>query len=440
MRLLWAALLISGFYSPPLSATQDQNYGLSATTSGRVGSVAAEPHNPFAALYNPALLAAQPESLFGFGTSATAARFSTFKGVRLDSARFRTTDGASRSGDYTPQGHSTALWAVGMTYPFSLRGLVDRRAGLGASLSGPFQSLRTFQSQTPYDFYSLRYGTSDTQFKGTFSAAVEIIPERFYVGAGLSLFISSSGNAETTIASENPTGRFALDVGLNTAAVAGAYYRADSFQWGLVYRQEIAPQFEQRFRGSIAVGEGDAMIQPLIFRSTLYFEPHTIETEIQSDLGPLVASLGVSYQLWSRYRPSYLVAETKDARAQTLTTQEPGLRLHDTWSPRASVEMPFWERQFFASLGYRYRPSPVGDYSGAGNVLDSNTHLFGVSLQNEFAVGGGSPLRVRWGIYGQYHVMETVRVHKASADYIGAPGYEFGGHAYAYGLSLQANL
>ncbi len=257
----------------------------------------------------------------------------------------------------------------GDRYPFSLQPLTERRAGFGIALSGPFNTLRSFRSSTPYAFTPLRYGTSDSQFKGTLSAAIEIVPRVLYFGAGLSLFITSSGNAETTLVTENPTGRFALDVGLNTAAVVGTFVKGDSWQAGVVYRQEVAPQLEQRFAGTVGLGDGDAVIQPLLFRSTLYFEPHTFDAEFQTDLGPLVASVGLSYQLWSRYRPSYLVAQTKNAKGNTLVTEEPGIPFHDTLSPRVSVEVPVWRRQILVGAGYRYRPSPVGDLSGPGNTL-----------------------------------------------------------------------
>ena len=136
-------------------ASQDQNFGLGGHSSGRVSAVTAEPDNPYAALYNPALIPAQSSGKFAFSTSVVGARHATFSQVLVDSAEYRTERGMKRRQDFRLPDHSATLWAAGFTLPFSLPVALGRRAGVGITVSGPYQKLRSFVSSTPYDFSSL---------------------------------------------------------------------------------------------------------------------------------------------------------------------------------------------------------------------------------------------------------------------------------------------
>lgn len=435
MRHLLAILVACG----AAYASQDQIYGLGGSSSGRVGGVTADPETPFAALYNPALLAAQPEARFGVSTSAAKSSYAPLRGVVIDSPAFRTDSGNPRTGDYQLPGTSLALWSVGLGYPFSLPRALGRRAGLGVVLSGPFGNLRTFRAATPYDFSALRYGTSDAQFKGTASAAVELVPRSLYFGAGVSFYITSAGTAEATVAANNPTGRLAIDVGLNSAAVGGLYASLGRTRASLVYRQEIAPRFQQEFMGRVQIGGSETLYQRFLFESTLYFEPHTVETEAQHDFGPVTGSVGLSYQLWTSYKPASLVATAPDAAGRARATELPALSLKNTVSPRLSLEAPFFEKRLVLALGYTYRPTPLTSVSGPGNLLDSDTHVLGVSFQHRVAASEWLPA-FGWGLFGQYHWLNRRGVEKSAPDYVGAPRYEFSGTAYTYGVSLQAEL
>jgi len=437
MRFL---LILLTTWSLFVKASQEQTYGLGGASSGRVSSVTAETENPFAALYNPALISAQASSLFAFTTGGIAARTGTLSSVLVDSPQYRTERGVSRTQDFRLPDQTAALWSAGLTLPFSLPPTFGRRAGFGLTLSGPYQRLRSFTSLTPYDFSLLRYGTSDTQFKGTLGLSVELWPRYLYIGGGMTLFLTSAGSADSTLVSENPTGRFALDIGFNTAAVAGLFARYEQTSVALVFRQEINPTFEQRFEGKVQIGGTDTLVQPFVMKTSLYYEPSTLELETQHDFGMVKTSLGVSYQMWDGYQPSYLVVSATDARGETRATQAPAFQLRSTLNPRASIEVPFFNRKLFLCAGYQYRPTPVGDLSGAANILDSNTHVAGLSISHRLKANAFLPVPLTWGVYGQYHWFVTRAIEKSSAQFIGAPRFNFSGSAYTYGFALQAEL
>ena len=433
-------LLLSFLLASTAGASQDQNYGLGGATSGRVSGVTAEADNPYAALYNPALIAAQDRPLFAFSTSVTGADYQPLHDVLVDSPTYRTRSAQTLRDDYQLPGTHEALWAVGFTNPIFLAPL-HRTAGLGVTLSGPYSKLRSFSASTPYDFYSLRYGGSDSQFKGTLAASLEVWPEHLYAGVGLSLFITSSGDADATLASPSPTGRLNVDIGLNTALVAGLFFKDGKTAVGLTYRQAINPQIEQKFKGVAQVGRGDGsgtIDLPFTFRTSLYYEPQVLEWEIQHQWSAFKASAGVSYQFWSQYQPPYLVVDALDANQQLQTTQLPAIALRNTWNPRVSLEYGFFEGRLAVSAGYQYRPTPAPDLSGGANFLDCNTHVVGLSVRHTIPAGSLLPWRTEWGLFGQYHRMVARTVEKAAADVIGSPRYDISGNAYAYGLSIQA--
>jgi len=425
-------------------ATQDQTYGLGGATTGRVSSVTADTENPFAALYNPGLLAAQKTPLFSFSTLAAGSSYSPFSQVLVDSAQYRTRDAKNRIDDFSLPGNSSTLWAVGFTYPFALPNYLSRRAGLGIVASGPFGKLRSFSSGTPYEFTDLRYGTSDEQFKVTTSLGVELIPEHLYLGTGLSFYITAAGAADADVVTSNPTGRLNLDVGMNSSLVGGLYGRANwlgyDHAWSLVYHQAARPTFDQSINGTVQVTPGASVAIPLMLHTALYFEPQTIESDWQVNFGVLIASLGVSYQRWSAFEPSFLTVQSPDARGQTRTTSLPTLSFSDTINPRASIDVPLLTNRWYASLGYQFRPSPLRDLSGPANLLDTDTHVVGIGVRYQIPNNQILPLPVTVAIFGQYHWMETRHIDKSDSSFIGAPGYDFSGNAYTYGLSLQADL
>jgi hypothetical protein len=441
---IYACLLIT--LASEVSATQDQTYGLGGVSTGRVSSVTADVENPFAALLNPALLGAQRNPLFEAASSAAEANYATFKNVLIDSPNYRTQSGVNTVSDFTPPGFNSILWSIGMTFPFVLpKPLGSRHMGFGTVLSGPFGQLRSFTSSTPYDFTLLRYGTSDSQFKGTSSLGIEILPDLLYAGAGLSLFITAAGAADAVLVTNNPTARLNLNVGLNTAAVAGLYANLPkmlgevSQHISLVYRQAVEPTFEEEFTGSVQVFSGSGTIDiPAAFQTSLYYEPNTFEIDWQGDFEFMTLSVGVSYQLWSAYQPAFLQVSAPNADQQASSTQLPGLSMRNTVNPRVSAEVPFFDRKAALAAGYQYRPTPVYDLSGAANLLDTNTHVVGVSARYRFGKSELVPFPVTTSLYGQYQFFETRTVVKSDPSYIGAPGYQFGGSAYTYGLSLQA--
>lgn len=427
-----------------LFASQEQNYGLGDITTGRANAVTAEKENAYAAHYNPALIAAQSETLLSFSTASTGASFSPLQNVVVDHPKYRTIDSRYRKEDFTLPNSQTMLWSLGFTYPFRLPSYINRGAGFGLVLSGPYGKFRSYRAGTPYDFYSLRYGACDNQTKIAAAFSTELWPGHFYLGVGLSIFTTSSGAADSTIVTKNPSMRMSFDVGLNVSGIAGLYFQRDRTHASLVYHQEINPSFTQKFEGKVQVTEeSQSLVVPFVARASLYYEPHSFEAEIQREFASFKASLGVAWQWWSRYQPSYIIVEATNSSGQTQTPEIPRIPFRNTINPKASLEIPLVHAHkggLLLSTGYAFRPSPVEDLGGSGNILDSNTHIVGLGLRYRQSSTAILPLPVTIGIYGQYHFLKARSVVKSDPDFVGAPGYEFTGGAYAFGASFRAEL
>jgi hypothetical protein len=417
---------------------QDQSYGLGSVTTGRVSGVTADTDHSFGALLNPALISATPKRQFTYSMSWVNSQIANPTNVLLDSARYRTRDGQERIGDVAMPAVRTALWAAGYSHPFALGFWPNHRAGFGLTISGPFDQFRRWVALSPYDFTPLRYGGSDTQFKGTVAGSLEIIPQHLFFGAGLSLFLTSSGVSEASLNTSNPTARMAMNVGFNTSTIFGLYSQFDAFSASLVYRQVVIPAFNQTFIGELDVGGVTVANQPAAIQTSLYYEPAIIELEAQKNFGGLVASAGLAFQQWVDYAPRYLALATPDASGRMRSTYPSITPMQNTLNPRASLEWRGWN-QWRISMGYQFRPTPVVDLSKESNLIDADTHVLGFNVSRYL----GNPLffdRLTVSLFGQAHLLNPRVIVKSSPDYVGAPGYTISGQAFTVGVSFTSDI
>ncbi len=395
----------------------------------------AEVENAHAALYNPALLAAGYRTLFSFSTAVNRSQVSPIKQVVIRDPK--TNQLSVR--DYELENVQTTVWTLGFNYPFLIPNVFSRMMGIGFALSGPYQKLRSLTSHAPDDFYSVRYGNSDSQFKATLGTALELWPDKLFFGAGLSLYLSGAGNADANLMPENPTGRMVLDVGLNSAWIFGLLGKFDSTTVALTYHEEINPMFVQSFEGLAPIG-GSTVSVPVTVKSSLYYEPKKIQFEIQQVFSGFKTSLGVDYQFWKDYLPPILITETTDASGNRVVTALPRQEFQNTLNPRASIEVPWFNDKLITSAGYQYRPTPVKYTGGTLNALDSDAHIVGISIEHRLEENILLPWPVKYGLYGQYHFIKDRKIEKDGATTTGAPYYTYSANSYTYGISLQAEL
>jgi 16S rRNA (adenine1518-N6/adenine1519-N6)-dimethyltransferase len=434
-KLLTSFLL---FFSLSLNALQDQTFGLGGSSSARVGSVAASKDNTFSSLYNPALLSQASQTQFQITSYYSSLFIDPIQNVLIDSEKFKTQEGLNTQGNANNLQANAFLWSLGFQMPFEL---FAQKAGFGFVLSGPFDRIRSFKSNSPYDFSLLRYGNAEQQFKGTMGLGLEIIPEMLSIGVSSSLFITGAGSAEADLISSNPVGRWNHDVGFNTTFNAGLFFQQNHFRAGLAFRQEISPRFDYDFTGKVEVLNGTRTLnQPFSLSTYLYFEPQIWDLDFEYDFEGYLFSVGTSFQRWSGYEPSFLMVSSVNSANEPISTKVSKVHLNDTLNPKVSISKPLYQEDYLFSVGYQFRPTPLGSQNSEFNFVDASTHAFGLGLTKKLYIVEfiASPLWV--SLFGQFHFLANSTVTKNDASYIGSPGYSVSGRGYSLGLSLQTKL
>ena len=421
-----------------LAAAAPSRWGGDPFAAATAANALRQTSSAFAAGNNPSLLAVESEPAFGIGVATTRFGWNGLGNVVVDSPAFRVEDGRLRRAEVTPPETLVTEMLVGIRVPIrsTVRWLPPM--GIGVAASGPLSTLRQFRASSPYDFAPLRYGTSDAQFKANVGVSAALTP-RFFLGAGLDVFVTAAGNAEVAVGGQEPVGRFAMDVGWNTAAVFGAFWNGDATTAGLTYRQRIAPRLRQEFVGAIALGGADVAALPLALEATLYGEPETFELEVGRRLGRFTFAAGLRWERWNGLSTSALAVRARLPEGKVRRTGSGDVRFRDTLSPAASVTFAASER-WNVSGGYRWSPSPMVDYSGPANVIDLGTHVVGLGVSQRLDSGAILPCPIRWSVAVQRHFAEAVSVTKTRADAVGAPGYRLSGGGFGVHAGLELAL
>jgi hypothetical protein len=398
------------------------------------GNALRQASSAFAAGNNPSLLGVDAEAAFGIGFTTASFRWGGLGNVVVDSPAFRVEDGRLRRASVTPPEAPVTAMVLGLRVPIRSSARWLPPMGVGITASGPLSTLRQFRASSPYDFAGLRYGTTDAQFKANVGVSAAVAP-RFFLGAGLDVFVTAAGNADVAVGGDEPIGRFAMDVGWNTAAVLGAFWNGEATSAALTYRQRIEPRLRQEFVGALALGGADVAALPLALEATLYGEPETFELEVGRRVGNFSFAAGLRWERWEGLATSALSVRARLPEGKVRRTGSANVRFRDTLSPAASVSYAATEA-WNLSAGYRWSPTPMRDFSGPANVLDAGTHVVGVGVSHRLPGGDVLPCPIRWSVAVQRHWTERVSVTKARADAVGAPGYLlFGG-----GIGVHAGL
>jgi hypothetical protein len=99
--------------------------------------------------------------------------------------------------------------------------------------------------------------------------------------------------------------------------------------------------------------------------------------------------------------------------------------------------------------GYMYRPSPITDNSGAGNLVDPSRHSITAGLGFNLKKLNLTDKDVQLDLHAQYHILVKTHVDKkpganeagvSGQSLVGSPGYDIGGSIYGGGFSLTMAL
>ncbi|PIP89108.1 MAG: hypothetical protein COW01_16125 [Bdellovibrionales bacterium CG12_big_fil_rev_8_21_14_0_65_38_15] len=421
MRVLLLALLL------PLNvyASFFEYYGSGAFSAAQGNQATLNNNDPSNHYYHPASMAWNKTILF----SAHAASVSTdFNSINNIVTKNGTNSGSNETGDartdYGKSYHSIVHASLPLAYPGA--------GPLSLSFVAPFGGLAETNSgdaRLPeYVMYHSRHKRSQI-----FASYAHPINEDWAIAVGTHLGFQASADASTQASlnganyGSSASAKSKIDPTL--AAVLSTTRKHDDGQVSFTYQQEMKSNLSAVANGEI--NDPTSVLFSITLDSMIYYDPHIFRLSLNQRLtSTLEMSATAEYQLWSNYKaPTIFIKRNGGVILQSDNYEN--LKIKDI--PVAHIGF-VWHA--FDSLSFSYgafwRPTPIeGDFSGAGNSLDSDV----VGLTTGFAHSMKLFEKdIEWGVSAQYHMLKELDVVKTSGQEngsagskIGAPGYKIGG-------------
>lgn len=177
----------------------------------------------------------------------------------------------------------------------------------------------------------------------------------------------------------------------------------------------------------------------ITMNSMMYYDPSILRFGHLINLNNLKIATSLEYQMWEGYKSPIITIEQNGGFIVSSSNYE-NLRIRNTISPHFGLTYDF-EYMTLAS-GYAYRQTPLkGSFSGNGNSLDANTHVFSMGASKPIAILG---FKTNLESSLQVHHLQDKKVEKTpgkedgtAGNKIGYPGYTVGGNIYTVGLGAK---
>ena len=232
--------------------------------------------------------------------------------------------------------------------------------------------------------------------------AMELLLQIIFFGAGISLFMTSSGAAEARPSvTQKSHGRLTLVLrDPNTAALAGLFGKSARNQGQPRFsRQAIDPKFQQTLNPRVQWAGQISVRQPLSCEDSPLLRAGASGVRLAARFWPGERLRGVSYRCGRRispptspFRPS---REGNEGRPNAFALFEqhfepPGIRR----------EIALFQKRAVISAGYQYRPSPLAIFRELETCSIRTPHVVGLSFCHRLKPGaflalpsGVGPLR-----------------------------------------------
>ena len=188
---------------------------------------------------------------------------------------------------------------------------------------------------------------------------------------------------------------------------------------------------------------------PLVVNSSssIYYDPLEIDAAVGYHFGP---KLFVTAELdWFQYKafesPTLVVTDLGSGPTlQNSVNTSPTFQ--NIFVPKVGVEKTF--EMITLRGGYWYRPSPIADNSGSGNLVDPARHSFTAGLGVDLQKAKLTEKSIILDLHAQYHYLVHQHITKSPNNEVGAsgstkvgsPGYDIGGSILGGGFSLSMSF
>lgn len=236
-------------------------------------------------------------------------------------------------------------------------------------------------------------------------------------------------------------GRAQTKIAPSLGVIASIVKKFDQAKLYFTYQQEMKSNLHAGVFGEVqdpSLGLFQADIDAMIF-----YDPHTFRVGSSYKFNSTELYAGAEYQIWSGYKPPKIFIKKTGGVIVSSRFYE-NIKIRDTWNPKLGVSYDLTDR-WKTGLGVAYRMSPLkGDFSGAGNSIDTNTYIFTTGLQYRIVIWSKD---VNLGTALEYQKLEKKHVEKtpnqedgSAGSKIGAGGYNIDGYVLAASLGVKFNF
>lgn len=433
-----ALLFISLIFSSLTMANFPQFFGSSPTTMSIGGQFNGNPDDPSNAFYNSAVLAFSQNLNFSLGLSNVTRNFNDINSIVIRNPT-NSTSGTYENGKANTDYSEVKNMAVNIALPLLKGGT------LGFSLSTPIETVMETNSGDPFlpEYVMHRARYNRTQMSVHYA---HLLGDYLALSIGTNLGFSTNGRMNGLLNVDNDTsidsnGSTKIKVEQEVAGVFSLLVKTEKQNFYLTYNQELKQNFS--IINLTATGRVPSISSEMTFETMSYYDPAIFRIGHITKFSFMTTMISLDYEQWENYSSPTLNILKKEGMIKSSSKFET-LELQNIWVPK--IGATFWATETLGlSVGYSQRNSPLlGNFSGAGNSVDTNSKVYTTGLETSFTL---FDKKVTASGAFQYHQLEEKTVIKTTGiengsggQKLGSPGYTIGGDIYVLSFGLKVLL
>lgn len=433
-------VFIINLFCPNAHANFNDFFGTGVTTAIVGGQSNGRVNDPNNIYYSPAIHAWNQNLSFAGNLQKVGHNFNDINNIVVKNS----TNNTNASSQYTEKSNIKVDYpdyqnnSIGVLLPLKYEGA----GSLALAYSGPIGNLIEANTGNPtapeYVMYHSRYRRTMLELH-----YAHPLGETFALSLGTKMGFQTGADVNTqaslTGTGYGSSGSAKAKIAPSIGGIVSAAYKNESFFAYFLFSQEMKQYLRTNVNGEI----NDPPVPfDVTVDSMLYYDPYTFRLGAGYKTSPLDIFASVDYQLWSGYRTPLMHITRKTFIVSSDDYEKTHTR--DIFIPRLGTLIHFGN-SFDFGIGALYRPTPLkGDFSGAGNSVDTNSYAFSAGPLLRIKI---FDKEIESGFSFQYQKLIDKKVTKTSlqengsiGDKIGSPGYTIGGKIITYSVGIKINL
>lgn len=443
---IWGAALCALIQSQVWASTGEL-YGYGSRASALANTMLGGISGGYGTFYNPAANSSFPGLNVSLGMSYAHPQFLDIQNVTVSNSAV-SSDTADVIGNVDTSSYLDHLGQV-LGVSFNL-GEKMKNLTVGVTAFMPIERIAYLDTGEPFkpEYFSFRSRTQRPQIYGS----VSLTPlKNFHVGTGLAFATNLSGSTTifaTGSANKVSYQRLATTIKPSVAPYFSIYTDPLPYQAGLTvrlpneYNVSLDTQANANFLGGTA-----SLPVNINSTSSVYYDPLEVDLAAAYQITPVTwVTAEVDWLHYKAFSSPTLTVTNHDSVATLNNSISNTPNMQNIIVPKVAFQHDF--DTWILRGGYWYRPSPVKDNLGAGNLVDPAQHTVTAGVGFDLKKAKFTDKEIFLDLHGQYHYLVHQHVQKSDNNEantsgqtkLGSPGYDIGGSVYGGGLSLTMNF